>query len=116
MAVATQTSMLFIRWIECDEGEILTAACRIACGSHASAKLTCWPIMIQHLLIAAGLVAVTVAVHAAGFGLALGTVVRRHVVPPSGAWAITWLLVRLAWLLILIHIIEISLWALFYLW
>jgi hypothetical protein len=72
--------------------------------------------MLQHLLIAAGLVALTVVVHAAGFGLVLGTVIRRHVVPPSGAWAITWLLVRLAWLLIIIHIVEISLWALFYLW
>src|SRR3954463_1779413 len=72
--------------------------------------------MLQPLLIAAGLVALTVAVHAAGFGLVLGTVGSRHVVPPSGAWAITWLLIRLAWLLILIHIVEISLWALFYLW
>jgi len=43
-------------------------------------------------------------------------VVRRYVAPPSGAWGITWLLVRLAWLLMLIHIVEISLWALFYLW
>ena len=72
--------------------------------------------MLQHLLIAAGLVALTVAVHAAGFGLVLGTVVKRHVAPPSGAWGITWLLIRLAWLLMLIHIVEISLWALFYLW
>jgi len=72
--------------------------------------------MLQHLLIAAGLVALTVAIHAAGFGLVLGTVVKRHVVPPSGGWAITWLLIRLAWLLILIHIVEISLWALFFLW
>jgi hypothetical protein len=72
--------------------------------------------MLQHLLIAAGLVALTVAVHAGGFGVVLGTVVKRHVAPPSSAWGITWLLIRLAWVLMVIHIVEISLWALFYLW
>ena len=72
--------------------------------------------MLRHLLIAAGLVAVTVAVHAAGFGLVLTTVVKRHVAPPTTFWPITWLLVRLAWLLILIHVAEISVWALFYRW
>ena len=72
--------------------------------------------MLQHLLTAAGLVAVTVAVHAAGFGLVLGTLVRRHVAPPTSPWPITWLLVRLAWLLIFIHVVAISAWALFYRW
>jgi hypothetical protein len=72
--------------------------------------------MLQHLLIAAALVAITVAVHAAGFGLVLATLVKRHVAPPATAWQITWLLVRLAWLLILIHVVEISVWALFYRW
>src|SRR5687768_16711329 len=73
-------------------------------------------IMLQHLLIAAALVAVTVAVHAAGFGLVLGALVKRHVAPPATFWPITWLLVRLAWVLILIHVVEISVWALFYRW
>ena len=72
--------------------------------------------MLQHLLIAAALVAVTVAVHAAGFGLVLGALVKRHVAPPATFWPITWLLVRLAWVLILIHVVEISVWALFYRW
>ena len=72
--------------------------------------------MIQHLLFAACLVAVTVAVHAAGFGLVLATVVKRHVAVPTSFWPISWLLVRLAWLLILIHVVEISVWALFYRW
>ena len=72
--------------------------------------------MLQHLLIAAALVAVTVAVHAAGFGMLLGTVVRRHVAPPARFWPITWMLVRVAWLLIVIHCVEISVWALFYRW
>jgi hypothetical protein len=72
--------------------------------------------MLRHLLIAAALVAITVAVHAAGFGLVLGTVIKRHVAPPTTFWPITWLLVRLAWLLMLIHVVEISVWALFFRW
>jgi len=72
--------------------------------------------MLRHLLIAGVLVGVTVAVHAAGFGLVLATVVRRHLAPPATFWPITWLLVRLAWLLVLIHVVEICVWALFYRW
>jgi hypothetical protein len=72
--------------------------------------------MLQHLLTAAVLVAVTVAVHAAGFALVLGALIKRHAAPPTTFWTITWLLVRLAWLLILIHVVEISVWALFYRW
>jgi hypothetical protein len=72
--------------------------------------------MLRHTLIAAGLVALTVAVHAAGFGLVLGTLIKRHVAPPTAFWPITWVLVRLAWLLILIHVVEISVWAIFYRW
>ena len=46
----------------------------------------------------------------------LATVVKRHVAVPTSFWPISWLLVRLAWLLILIHVVEISVWALFYRW
>ena len=74
------------------------------------------PVMLQHVLIAAVLVAITVAVHAAGFGLVLGMLVKRRAAPPATFWPITWLLVRLAWVLILIHVVEISVWALFYRW
>src|SRR6185436_7932580 len=65
---------------------------------------------------AAALVAVTVAVHAGGFGLVLGKLIKRKAAPPAAFWPITWLLVRVAWQLILIHIVEISVWALFYRW
>lgn len=67
-------------------------------------------------LIAAGLVALTVAVHAAGFGLLLRSFVQAHAAPPTQAWPITWLLIRVTWLLILMHGVEITVWALFYLW
>ena len=72
--------------------------------------------MLAVLFIAAVLVAITVAVHAAGFGMVLSHLVGSHALPPTRAWPITLLLVRVALLLILIHGLEISVWALFYLW
>ena len=68
------------------------------------------------LLVAAVLVAITVALHAVGLAVVLASLVRSHAAPPTAAWPIIWLLVRLTWVLILIHIAEISVWALFYRW
>ena len=72
--------------------------------------------MIRTTMIAAGLVAITVAMHSIGFGLVLGAIMRSRHAPPARPWPIAWLLVRLAWLLILIHVLEITAWALFYRW
>src|SRR4051794_207855 len=72
--------------------------------------------MLHMMIIAAGLVAVTVALHSAGFALVLGTLIKRHVAPPGRGWPIMWLLVRIAWLLMLIHVAEVAIWALFYRW
>jgi hypothetical protein len=71
--------------------------------------------MLSAILIGACLVAVTVAVHAIGFGLLLSSLVKTHAAPPVQPWHITRLLIWLAWLLILIHAAEITVWALFYL-
>jgi len=68
------------------------------------------------LLVAAVLVAITVALHAGGFALVLARLMHSHATPPATPGAIVWLLVRLTWLLILIHVVEISVWALFYRW
>ena len=68
------------------------------------------------LFIAALLVAVTVIVHAAGFSLVLRSLIKSRAAPPTRAWPIAWLLIRVTWLLILIHVAEITVWALFYLW
>jgi hypothetical protein len=68
------------------------------------------------LFIAALLVAVTVIVHAAGFSLVLRSLIESRAAPPTRAWPIAWLLIRVTWLLILIHVAEITVWALFYLW
>ena len=68
------------------------------------------------LLVAAALVAITVALHSVGFAFVLGKLVKSDAAPPTETWPIVWLLVRLAWLLIVIHVAEIILWALFYWW
>jgi hypothetical protein len=72
--------------------------------------------MLAVMFIAAVLVAITVAVHAAGLAVVLSHLVQSHALPPTRAWPITLLLVRVTWLLILIHGVEISVWALFYRW
>jgi hypothetical protein len=72
--------------------------------------------VLSAVLIAAVLVAVTVAVHAAGFALLLRSFMKSRTMPPTQAWPIAWLLIRVTWLLLLIHVAEITIWALFFLW
>ena len=72
--------------------------------------------MLAVLAIALVLVAVTVAIHSAGFSLVLRSVIKVRSVPPTEPWPVTWLLIRVTWLLILIHVAEIVFWAAFYLW
>jgi hypothetical protein len=62
------------------------------------------------------LVAVTVAVHAAGFTVVLRSLTKSRAVPPVQPWPIAWLLIRVAWLLIALHMLEIAIWALAYRW
>jgi hypothetical protein len=72
--------------------------------------------MIAKLLIASCLVATTVMIHAAGLGMVLSRVVRPRVQRDPRFWSITWLLIRIAWLLIVLHVFEIAVWALFFWW
>jgi hypothetical protein len=72
--------------------------------------------MITKLLMVSGLVATTVIIHAAGLGVVLSHVFRSTVRPDTRFWPITWLLVRIAWFLIVIHFLEIAVWALFFWW
>jgi len=70
--------------------------------------------MISRLLVAWCLLALTVTMHAAGLSALL-----RHVssyTPSPRFWPMTWLLVSVAWWLLLLHLAEISVWALFYVW
>lgn len=72
--------------------------------------------MIPVLFTAGVLVAVTVAVHAFGFALLLKGALRPRCGLPTRLLSATWLLIRVTWALIVIHVLEITVWALFYLW
>jgi len=72
--------------------------------------------MFLKLLTACVLVAVTVAVHAVGLTLLLRALIRSNPSPPTRFWPVSWLLIRVTWSLILIHLAEISVWAMFYFW
>ena len=72
--------------------------------------------MLPVILSACLLVAVTVAVHAAGLAMLLSGAKKRRAPAPTHLWPITKTLIRLAIWLIVMHGVEISVWALFYLW
>jgi len=72
--------------------------------------------MLSIILIAGVLVAVTVAVHAAGITVVLKALRRWNAIPPTRFWPITRLLVVMIWCLLLFHMAEIVVWGLFYLW
>ena len=73
--------------------------------------------IIAKSLMASVLVAITVIIHAAGLGMVLSHVSRSTVRPEdTGFWPITWLLICIAWLLIVFHLFEIAVWALFFWW
>ena len=72
--------------------------------------------MISKLLTAWCLLALTVTVHAAGLSAVLRCMLSSLVLPDTRFWPVTWLLVRIAWWLILLHLAEIAVWALFYWW
>ena len=72
--------------------------------------------MIAKLLMVSCLVATTVTIHAAGLGIVLSHVLRSTARPDTRFWQITWLLIRIAWFLIVIHLLEIAVWGLFFWW
>ena len=72
--------------------------------------------MIVNLLIASALVATTVIIHAAGLAIVLSHVLHSSTRPDTRFWQITWLLIRIAWFLIIIHVLEIAVWAVFFWW
>ena len=72
--------------------------------------------MIAKLLMASCLVATTVTIHAAGLGIVLSHVLRSTARPDTRFSQITWLLIRIAWFLIVIHLLEIAVWGLFFWW
>jgi hypothetical protein len=71
--------------------------------------------MLSKLLIAWCLMAVCVAVHAIGVTLAVRWI-RRHPIALQQFWVWTWLSILLAAWIILLHLIEITVWGVFYVW
>jgi Ion channel len=72
--------------------------------------------MLMKILMAAGLVVGTVAIHAVGIDALLRTIVRSHALDVSGFRRVTPFVFGLTCWLILIHLAEISIWGLFYFW
>ena len=71
--------------------------------------------MLWKLLVAWGLMATCVVIHAAGVTFALGRL-RRLPLASLQFWQWIWLFIRLAEWIVLLHLIEISIWALYYAW
>jgi len=68
------------------------------------------------LLFAVVLVVVTVVIHAAGFSVLLRAIAWSHALDKTGFWPVArWVIGLTSWLM-LIHLIEISVWGLFYVW
>ena len=72
--------------------------------------------MLTKILIAGGLVVVTVTIHAVGIAVLLRAMIRSHALDKSGFRPVTGMVIGLTCWLILIHLAEIAFWGLFYLW
>jgi ion channel len=72
--------------------------------------------MLIKILFAAGLLVVTVFIHAVGFDVLLRVMVRSHALDTSGFRPVTRSVIGLTCWLIVIHLVEISVWGLFYFW
>jgi len=68
------------------------------------------------LFAAIFLAVLTVAIHAAGFDLLLRAMLRSNALTASGIRRVGGSLIALACWLVLIHVAEIGVWALFYAW
>jgi ion channel len=72
--------------------------------------------MLIKLLVAGVLVVVTVIIHAVGFSALLRAIMWSRALDKSGFRPVTRLVIGLTCWLILIHLVEISVWGLFYFW
>src|SRR4051794_32797103 len=69
--------------------------------------------MVRQLLFAGILMACCVASHAVGVMTATRRLTAHF---DARFWTWTWRFIGLAWWMVLVHLIEITLWALFYVW
>jgi Ion channel len=70
--------------------------------------------MLTRLLVGCALMAVCVITHAGGLTWALRRL--RGTAMPIGFWPSTWLFVLVALWIVLLHCVEIALWAVVYVW
>ena len=71
--------------------------------------------MLSPFLSACTLAFLTVATHATGIGVLLQHLIRSKHLPTTLSLTMR-LLLRIIWWLVLLHVLEISIWALFYRW
>jgi hypothetical protein len=74
------------------------------------------PLMLTKLLLAACLMAICVTVHAVGLTAAFRWMKRRPALMDGRFWPSTWMLIRVAGWAVLLHLLEIGVWASFYVW
>jgi Ion channel len=74
------------------------------------------PLMLSTILSACVPMAITVLVHVAGIAVLLRGLMTLHALPPTRVWLIARMLLRMMWWLILIHLAEVLVWGMFYLW
>jgi len=70
--------------------------------------------MLMRLLVGCSLMALCVIIHAGGVTWALRRL--RETAIPRGFWRSTWLFVLVALWIVLLHVLEILLWAIVYMW
>ena len=68
------------------------------------------------ILSACVLVALTVVVHTSGIAVLLRHLTRLYALPPHRLWPVIRRLLHIIWWLVLLHLLEISIWGCFYLW
>jgi len=72
--------------------------------------------MLLKILFICLLVVSTVTIHAVGFATLLRVMIRSHALEKEGFRPVTLLVIALTAWLIVVHLVEISVWGLFYFW
>ena len=72
--------------------------------------------MLELILIAVGLVATTVILHAVALAALIRVLIRRHVLDRSSPLHVILSMIGLTFGLLLVHFVDISVWGVFYSW
>jgi hypothetical protein len=72
--------------------------------------------MLKDISVAAGLLALCVVIHALAISLLMRWIAAKAPQSVESFWHSTWLLIGIAWRLVLAHLIEVMCWAAVYQW